>query len=256
MIDTQACADLLRAMTNHLAAEGHNNDPAAPIEASIAHIRTLSGQAEDSMHSALASLYPDIGWTSEEALPDADDYWLYDPIDGAYHFLQGLPLWSASLVLMRGSQPVLAIVYDPAMDEMFIASQGAGATCNGRSIHVSAKSELGAAVIGTAIPPLAQVGAAEQNEALALVASVARSVFVVRPMAAASLQLAYVAAGRLEAYVETGQDAADWLAGALLIREAGGIVTDLHGAPFGWSGNGILASSQLLHDGLLAATAL
>lgn len=253
MIDTQFCADLLRTMTTQISTQGSNNDPAAPLEASIAHIRSLSGQAEDSMRAALAALYPDIGWTPEEDLPDAEDYWLYDPIDGAYHYLQGLPLWSSSLVLVRGGEPVLAIVHDPAMDEMFIATQGAGATCNGKPIYVSAKSDLRAAVTGMAIPPLAQVGAAQQNEALALLGSVARSVFVVRPMAATSLQLAYVAAGRLDAYAETGQDATDWLAGALLIREAGGIVTDLHGTPFGWSGDGILASSQLLHKGLLAA---
>jgi myo-inositol-1(or 4)-monophosphatase len=205
------------------------------------------------MRAALAGLYPNIGWTPEEALPDADDYWLYDPIDGAYHYLQGLPLWSASLVLVRGDQAAMAIVYDPALDEMFIASQGDGATCNGQPIHVSAKSELHAAVVGSAVPPLAQVGETQQAEALALLGRVARSVFVVRPMAAASLQLAYVAAGRLDAYAETGQDAADWLAGALLIREAGGMVSDLRGAAFGWRGDGILAGSRVIHHGLLAA---
>jgi myo-inositol-1(or 4)-monophosphatase len=76
-----------------------------------------------------------------------------------------------------------------------------------------------------------------------------------RPMAATSLQLAYVAAGRLDAYLETGNDAGDWLAGALLIREAGGIVTDLRGDHFGWTSDGVLAANAPLHSALLATVA-
>ncbi len=92
-----------------------------------------------------------------------------------------------------------------------------------------------------------------QDEALAILRTVARSVFVVRAMASASLQLAYVAAGRLDAYFENGRDAADWLAGALLIREAGGVVTDLAGDAFGWSGDGMLTASAVLHPAILEA---
>ncbi|WP_341774884.1 inositol monophosphatase family protein [Burkholderia gladioli] len=77
----------------------------------------------------------------------------------------------------------------------------------------------------------------------------------VRPMAATSLQLAYVAAGRLDAYLETGDDAADWLAGALLIREAGGTVTDLRNERFGWSGDGVLGTNAKLHRALVAMIA-
>jgi len=84
-------------------------------------------------------------------------------------------------------------------------------------------------------PRVAQVGEAEQTEALELLGTLSRAVFVVRPMATVSLQLAYVAADRVDAYWENGRDAADWLAGSLLVREAGGVVTHLDGGPFGWS---------------------
>jgi myo-inositol-1(or 4)-monophosphatase len=157
------------------------------------------------------------------------------------------------LVLVRNGKPVLSIVYDPSMGEVFVAATGEGATCNGQAVKASPKSNLSAAVVGTAVPPLGQAGEAEQDDALALIRTVACAVFVVRPMAAASLQLAYVAAGRLDAYFENGLDAADWLAGALLIQEAGGVVTDLAGNQFGWSGDGILSAGAVLHPAMAAA---
>ena len=101
------------------------------------------------------------------------------------------------------------------------------------------------------MPPIAQVGPAEQAVALSLLSAVAPKVFVVRPLAAASLQLAYVAAGRLDAYWETGRDPADWLAGTLLVREAGGQVSALDGSPFGGVAAGILAAGSSVHPLLL-----
>jgi myo-inositol-1(or 4)-monophosphatase len=251
-IDGAACAALVREIADEFAARGAKSGPNATIADMIAHVRGVSEAAGIRMRAALAGLYPAIGWTNEEGRPGDDDYWLYDPIDGAYHWLQGLPLWASSLVLVRGGRPVFSIVYHPSMKEMFVAVEGGGATCNDVPIRVSLKSNQAAAVVGTAVPPLGQVGEAEQDEALGLLRTVARSVFVVRPMAAASLQLAYVAAGRLDAYFENGRDAADWLAGTLLIREADGVVTDLAGDAFGWSGDGMLSASAALHPAMLA----
>jgi myo-inositol-1(or 4)-monophosphatase len=253
-VDPQSCANLVRRIADKLAASGPRSAMNSPFANLIGHVREISAVAERTLRESLAELYPAIGWTGEEAQPVDRDYWLYDPIDGAYHYLQGLPLWSSSLVLVRAARPVLSIVYDPKFDELFVAAEGQGATCNGEPIRVSAKADPGAAVVGAAVPPLAQVGEVEQDQALALLGSMARVVFAVRPIAAASLQLAYVAAGRLDAYWETGRDAADWLAGSLLIREAGGIVTDLRGAPFGWSGEGILTGNAVIHAALSPTT--
>lgn len=251
-IDVNACTALIRAITDEIAARGTRTAQDVGIADMIAHVRAVSNAAELKVRSALAELYPAIGWTNEESRPAAGDYWLYDPIDGAYHWLQGLPLWASSLVLVRGGRPAMSIVYDPSQKEMFVAVLGEGATCNDTPIKVSSKSDQRAAVVGTAVPPLGQVGEAEQDEALGLIRTVARSVFVVRPIAAASLQLAYVATGHLDAYFENGRDAADWLAGALLVREAGGVVTDLAGDEFGWSGDGVLSASAACHPAMLA----
>ena len=252
-IDTKLCEDLLREITKKIAAAGPKFASSLRLEQQIAHVCKASKEAEARLRSHLEMHYPDIGWTGEDDRPHQTDYWLYDPIDGAYHYLQGLPLWSASLVLVRNGEAVFSIVYDPILDEMFIALRNGGASCNGVALHASAKTELKAAVVGSAISPLAQVGQEQQDEALSLIRSVARSVFVVRPMAAASLQLAYVAAGRLDAYADVGQDAADWFAGALLVREASGLVTDLRGGEFGWTGEGILAGGNVIQPALRAS---
>lgn len=248
------CIEAVRRLADQIADNGPTSGGTQSLEQQIAHVRRVSLEAKDQLREALPPAYPDVGWIDEEDRPTSDAYWLYDAIDGAYHYLQGLPLWSSSLVLVRGGEPVMAVVVEPMRREAFFAQAGAGATCNGVPIHVSAKARLSHAVVATANPPLIQVGAQEQSQAMRLTSRVAKSVFVVRAMGAVSLQLAYTAAGRLDAYWENGRDTADWLAGALIVREAGGIVTDLRGETFGWAGEGILAGNREMHEGLLAQT--
>lgn len=157
-IDVARCTALVRTIADEIAGRGAKSGQDAAITDMIAHVRAVSEVAAMRMRSALFDLYPAIGWTNEEGRPADQDYWLYDPIDGAYHWLQGLPLWASSLVLVRGGQPTISIVYDPSLQEIFVAVIGAGAACNGEPIRVSGKKQLTAAVVGTAIPPLCQVG--------------------------------------------------------------------------------------------------
>ena len=257
MTDYQACSDLVRTITLQIASTRPSSAQDAIIPQQIKQVTGISASAKEQLRRTLQEKYPDIGWNDEEERPGqaAKPYWLYDPIDGAYHYLQGLPLWSSSLALVSGGETLFSTVFDPALDELFVAVAGEGAMLNGRRIQVSPKAELQAAVVGTAVAPRVQVGPEAQEEAIQLFGSIAREVFVMRPMAATSLQLAYVAAGRLDAYVETGDDAADWLAGALLIREAGGTVTDLRNGAFGWSGDGVLGTNAKLHHALIEVIA-
>jgi myo-inositol-1(or 4)-monophosphatase len=252
--DLEACAALVRSAAEEIAAIGPSSAENSTLEELISRVKSLSTRAEEQVRSALRERYPDIAWNGEETRAEVSTYWLYDPIDGAYHYLQGLPLWSSSLVLVRDGEPEFALVYDPTLRELFIAERGRGASCNRTPIRASPKTRLSAAVVGTALPPIAQVGGEEQATAFNLARAVSRQVFVLRAMGSASLQLAYVAAGRLDAYCETGQDTADWLAGALLVREAGGSVSDLRGSAFGWSGDGVLAASAHLHASLSRIT--
>ena len=257
LIDPDFCAALLRAATDRVAAIEDRPDPGRDLGAIIGWVKQTSRAAAETMRAELACAYPAIGWVGEEEQPEAAKgaYWICDPIDGAYHFLQGLPLWSSSLALVQDGRAVFALVYDPASGEMFSAREGLGATVNGRPLATAGKSDLRIAVLGTAVPPIAQVGAEEHGRALALLGAVSPQVFVVRQMASASLQLAYVAAGRLDGYWEVGHDMPDWLAGTLLVQEAQGTVSDLEGAALGWGSGSILAASPGMHAALLPALA-
>jgi myo-inositol-1(or 4)-monophosphatase len=249
-LDLDFCAATLRAITDDIARAWTPADPASGLGTLIAGLHQLNAMATAKLRPALAERYPDIGWTATETggaiAPSETETWIYDPIDGAYHFLQGLPLWSSSLALVKGDQTVAAFVYDPTLGEMFTASDEGPAMLNDGVIRVSQKQSLSTAVVGTAIPPLVAVKPDEFQLSLNSVATVAREAFVVRAMASASLQLAYVAAGRLDAYCELGSDTEDWLAGALLVRAAGGRVTDLAGRTFGARSQGVVAGPPQL----------
>lgn len=246
-IDAKHIVELVRKIAGRLAAIIERPDPDQPLQAVIDWVRHISAQASQELRTTLAIDYPGIGWRDEEDIRSkgSRSYWLYDPIDGAYHFIQGLPLWSSSLALIVRGEPVFSVVHDPTLTETFQAERGRGASCNGKPLSVSRKQSLGTAVLGASIPPLAQVGRAERDHALALLKAASDTAFVIRPMAAVSLQLAYLAAGRLDGFWETGNDLADWLAGSLLVAEAGGMTTTLAGGDIG-TGDGILAGNRAL----------
>lgn len=256
-LDTAVCAARLRRRSDELAQENARPPADAGLAETIGWVRTLSARAADALRRDLRALHPEIGWVGEDDpdLQGAGAVWLHDPIDGAYHFLQRLPLWSSSLALVVGGRPVLSMVYDPVLGELFSAEAGSGAVLNGERLAVSRKPRLEKAVLATAIGPAAQIGEAAQAQAVRLLGAVTARSFVVRQMASASLQLAYVAAGRLDGYWECGADPADWLAGAHLVEESGGRVSGLDGAPFSGGADGVLAAAPQLHPQLLGIIA-
>jgi myo-inositol-1(or 4)-monophosphatase len=257
-IDTAICAALLRGVTDQL--QSSISAPAAGAD-TVSLIRTVlqaSAWAERTLQSALRAQFPEVAWSDAEfdlerqrSPQTAGSYWVYDPIDGAYHFAQGLPLWSSSLAMVDAGKPAHSFVYDPAQKEMFSASTGEGARLNGIIQRPPGKAELASAVVGTAVAPLRGPEGATVPRALRSIEKVAGKVFVVRMMASASLQLAYVAAGRLDAYWEFGRDLYDWMAGSHLVSEAGATVTDCAGHAFTFGADGVLASSTHLHASLL-----
>jgi myo-inositol-1(or 4)-monophosphatase len=152
--------------------------------------------------------------------------------------------------LIKDRRAILALVYDPCKRELFVAEDGKGTTLNGLPVKASSKVTLHAAVVGTALPPMGSGTPDEHALAAKLLVETSMHVFVIRQMAAASLQLAYVAAGRLDAYIETGKDVYDWMAGCLLVQEAGGIATSLDRTPFDVTAHGTLAAAAGLHNAL------
>lgn len=250
-LDFDFCARSLRSVTDQIALNGPRRGSSASISEQISNVRQVSKWGAEQLKSLLEIRYPGIPWgvEDENSLSDVGMQWAYDAIDGAYHYVQGLPLWAASLSLLKSGSVVASFVYDPCLRQTFVAGAGLGAwiaTATQESLRVSVKTDLHAAVVGTSIPPFAQVGPEKQQESLKMLSTLAPNVFALRAMAATSLQLAYVAAGLLDGFCEVGNDIDDWLAGSLLVQEAGGLVTDFDKQPISSRSRGIVAANPVI----------
>lgn len=263
-IDPDTCCYLLRAVTDQIAATFTRPAPDATLQDILVEMDRINTWAETEMRTALARHYPDIGYSgfdeadaSTQTRPSDDaPYWVYDPIDGAYHTMQGLPLWSASLALVQNKKAVFGAVYDPTQRELFVASAGRGATLNGQRLRPGGKASLQTAIAATfLVPPFAHGDPAKHERTLALISAMSKKVFVVRMMTSASLHLAYVAAGRLDVLFDVSSTVHDWLAGGLLVTEAGLDMLGLDGEPFDWDTAGIIAAPNTLSGAVVEIVA-
>jgi myo-inositol-1(or 4)-monophosphatase len=207
--------------------------------------------AEDLIADRLRALCPEHDLLCEEGsvgLSVGASYrWVVDPLDGTTNFAHGLPTFAVSIALEDAGVPVVGVVYDPMRDELFLARQGAGATLNGSPIRVSAVDHLIASILVT--------GFSYDFERRGQQAEVWRDfltrVQAIRQTGSAALNLCYIAAGRLEGYWERGISPWDVSAGAVIVTEAGGMVTDMRGGTFHSDDRQILASNGRLHRDLL-----
>ena len=196
-------------------------------------VSEVDEQAEEEIVRQLQRAYPDHAFLGEESgltgSEDAEYCWIIDPLDGTSNFLRGIPHFAVSIACLHRGRLEHAVIVDPVRREEFISSRGRGAQLNGRRIRVSKLPGLDTALLGTGIP-----FRGHKDEVLPVyaetMASLAGQCAGIRRAGAASLDLAYVAAGRLDAFWEVGLKKWDMAAGALLIREAGGLVADLDGS--------------------------
>jgi myo-inositol-1(or 4)-monophosphatase len=184
--------------------------------------------AEAAVIEILRKAYPDHAILAEEtgAVGASDYTWIIDPLDGTTNFIHGFPQYAVSIALRHRGMITQGVVYDPGRNELFTASKGRGAFLNDRRIRVSKRTQLREALIGTGFPfkELAHL-----DEFLRIFKAVTETASGVRRAGAAALDLAYVAAGRLDGFWETGLAPWDTAAGSLLIFEAGGLVSDYRG---------------------------
>src|ERR1700722_577943 len=208
-------------------------------------------KAERILRAELAKARPGYGFLLEEtgAQPgtDAHHRWIIDPLDGTTNFLHGIPQWAISIALERDGEIVAGLIYEPLRDESFWAEKGVGAYVNDRRLRVSARRQLADAVIGTGIPFREHGDHPTYLRTLAAVMAVTSGV---RRPGAASLDLAYVAAGRFDGFWEFGLQPWDMAAGILLVREAGGYVTDVAGGNDMLRSGNVLAANDHLHQPL------
>jgi myo-inositol-1(or 4)-monophosphatase len=185
--------------------------------------------AEEAIIRTLRDAYPDHAILAEESgRSDAEsDYvWVIDPLDGTTNFLHGVPQYCISIGLLHKGKPTQAVVYDPNRNELFTATKGVGAYLNDRRIRASGTDRLEDALVGTGFP-FKELG--HLDDYLRMLKNVMSSTSGVRRPGAAALDLAWVACGRIDAFWEIGLAPWDMAAGALLIREAGGLIGDLDG---------------------------
>jgi myo-inositol-1(or 4)-monophosphatase len=187
-------------------------------------------EAERVIRELLTRERPDDGLVGEEGSrsPSANDRtWIVDPLDGTVNFLYGLRTWGVSIALQDQDGLALGVVHNPVDDECFTAQRGEGAAMNGTAIHVTECAQLGQAMVGTGF----SYEASRRAEQAQLLVKLLPRVRDIRRPGAAALDLAYVAAGRLDAFYERGLKRWDEAAGMLLVREAGGVVAELPGEP-------------------------
>ena len=213
--------------------------------------------AEALILERLRDAFPDHGFVGEEGTDEtgAQDYvWYIDSLDGTNNYAHGFPVFCVSLALYDGQQPLVAVVYDPTRDECFTATAGGGAYLLGRDgtqrLGVSRETTLELSLLATGFPYDVHTSPLDNG---AYVARFIKHAFGLRRAGSAALDMAYVAAGRLDGYWEFKVSAWDVAAGILLAREAGGTVTHIDGAPLRLDRKfHILASNGHIHEQMLA----
>lgn len=212
-------------------------------------VSDIDKKAEQEVLYHLKKAYPDHGFVCEESgtvgNPNSDYQWIIDPLDGTTNFLHGIPHFAVSIACLHKGQLAHAVVLDPVKREEFTASRGKGATLNGRRIRVSPRKSLDGALIGTGIP---FNGFALENidPFLNCMREIASQTAGIRRPGSAALDLAYVAAGRFDGFWEMNLKEWDMAAGVLLVKEAGGMISDFKGGnDFLASGNVVCAPAKL-----------
>ena len=192
----------------------------------------LDAELEAHLRARIAARFPAHAfWGEESGGSDRADVpqWLVDPIDGSVNFVRGYPQYSVSIALVENGEPVVACIADPCRNEIFSAARGVGATLNGVPLRVAQGNRLDLALAATVFP---KPHAAFMDSYLARFSRVITHVAGVRRAGSMALELAYLAAGRVDVFWERGMGAWDAAAGVLLIREAGGEVFTLDGLPW------------------------
>jgi myo-inositol-1(or 4)-monophosphatase len=210
-------------------------------------------RAEEILRAELAKARPGYGFLGEEGGfeegTDKSHRWIVDPLDGTTNFLHGIPQFAISIGLERDKVMVAGLVYNPANEELFVAERGKGAFLNDQRLRVANRRRLSEAVVACGLPHLGRGDLAQFRREFA---AIQERVAGIRRFGAAALDLAWVAAGRLDAYWERDLSPWDMAAGMVLVREAGGYASDLDGGDAVFEKRQIIAGNEFLQGTLIS----
>ena len=212
-------------------------------------------EAEENIHYALNKGRPGYSFLMEERGAvggNPDHRWIVDPLDGTTNFLHSLPIFAISIALESFGEIVAGVIYNPVMNEMFTAEKGQGAYLNDRRIRVSARRKMSDCVIGTGVPAISKKGHVEAARQQAVLSD---QVAGIRATGSAALNLAWTAAGRMDAYLEAGLKPWDLAAGIVIMREAGGFITDYDGRQKMFETENVVAGTEAIHAKVLKVIA-
>ncbi len=209
-------------------------------------------KSEKILFDELSKARPGYGFVLEESGvvegPDKSHTWYIDPLDGTTNFLHGLPIFAISIGLARDGQMVAGLVYNPATEALYIAEKGQGAYLNNRRLRVAARRDIGEALVGCGIPRLGKPGQAQFRAEFSAIMARASNL---RRLGAVALDLCFVASGAYDGFWERGLNSWDLAAGILIIKEAGGFVSDADGGPDVLTKGSVCAGNETIHSQLL-----
>jgi myo-inositol-1(or 4)-monophosphatase len=209
-------------------------------------------RAEELLYDELTKSRPGYGFIGEEGGTregaDKANVWIVDPLDGTTNFLHGIPHFAVSIALQREGVLIAGLVYNPANDDLFLAEKGKGAYLNDQRIRVAARKKLNESVIACGLP---HIGRGDFKVSGAELAAIQPQVAGLRRFGAAALDLAWIAAGRFDGYWERNLSSWDMAAGMVLVREAGGFVTDITGGDKIFETREIVAGNEHIHHELV-----
>jgi myo-inositol-1(or 4)-monophosphatase len=210
------------------------------------YVSEVDRNAEQAIIDIIRRAYPGHAILAEESgMHGKDDFqWVIDPLDGTTNYLHGFPQFAISIALKQRGRLEAGVIYDPVHDEMYTASRGGGALLNDRRLRVTDQKTLKGALLGTGIPFRDQ---RYMDAYLGMLKDLTRETAGIRRPGSAALDFAYVAAGRLDGFWELGLSEWDFAAGALLVQEAGGVVSDIGGGSRHMETGNVITAGVRLH---------
>jgi len=208
-------------------------------------------ESERRFVEGLRNLLPEAGFVAEEGTGERNATglnWVIDPLDGTTNFVHGMPVWCTSIGLCDGTKPILGVIFDPNTNECFSAYTGGGAKLNGQAIHVSKINSLQQSLLATGFP---YDDFGREEEYIKLFRKLMRGTRGLRRLGSAALDMAWTACGRVEGFYEYGLNPWDVAAGAIIVQEAGGIVTEFKGGDNFVFGEDLVCTNGIVHAEML-----